>query len=125
MEYLSIYGCTALVDLGRFFSRTPWTEEQPTARPLATYRKKETQNKRKTGTHVSSEVRNHDPGVREGPVVTRTCKGKGFYPHIKLVTLNGSYYIRVFRVAQLSSARAAYPPTPTCFMGAMKTSFIF
>jgi hypothetical protein len=44
--YLSIYLSTALVDLGRFFSfvilytvgRTPWTGNQPVARPLPTHR---------------------------------------------------------------------------------------
>jgi hypothetical protein len=49
----SVYGCTALVDLGRCFSlliiytvgRTPWTGEQPVARPLPTHRTTQTQNK--------------------------------------------------------------------------------
>jgi hypothetical protein len=53
--YLSIYSCTVLLlDLGRFLSflilytvgRTPWTGDQPVARPLPTYRTTETQNKR-------------------------------------------------------------------------------
>jgi hypothetical protein len=51
-EYLSIYGCTALVDLGRFFSfliftasRSPWTEDQPVERPLPTHRTTQTQNR--------------------------------------------------------------------------------
>jgi hypothetical protein len=43
-----------LLDLGRFFSfwnfytvgRTPWTEDQPVARPLPTNRTAQTQNKR-------------------------------------------------------------------------------
>jgi hypothetical protein len=51
---LSIYGSTAFVDLGLFFSflilytagRTPWTEDQPVARPLPTHRTTQTQNKR-------------------------------------------------------------------------------
>jgi hypothetical protein len=44
-----------LLDLGRFFNflilytvgRTPWTGDQPIARPLPTYRTTQTQNKRK------------------------------------------------------------------------------
>jgi hypothetical protein len=52
--YLSIYGSTALVDLGHFFSflilsnvgRSPWTGHQPVARPLPTHRTTQTQNKR-------------------------------------------------------------------------------
>jgi hypothetical protein len=52
--YLSIYGSTALVDLGRFFSflnlytvgETLWTGDQPVARPLPTHRTTQTQNKR-------------------------------------------------------------------------------
>jgi hypothetical protein len=51
---LSLIGCTALVDLGRFFSflilytagRTPWVGDQPVARPLPTCRTTQTQNKR-------------------------------------------------------------------------------
>jgi hypothetical protein len=43
---LYIYGSTALVDLGRFFiflilytvGRTPWTVDQPVAKPLPTHR---------------------------------------------------------------------------------------
>jgi hypothetical protein len=54
MSHLSVYGPTALVDLGRFFSfltlytvgRTPWTGAQPVARPLSTHRTTQTQNKR-------------------------------------------------------------------------------
>jgi hypothetical protein len=48
------YGSTSLVNLGRVFSfliiytvdGTPWTEEQPTVRPLPTHRTTQTQNKR-------------------------------------------------------------------------------
>jgi hypothetical protein len=52
---ISIYGSTVLLlDLGRFFSflilytvgRTPWTSDQPVARPLPTHRTTKTQNKR-------------------------------------------------------------------------------
>jgi hypothetical protein len=52
---LSIYGSTALLlDPGLFFSflilyavgRTPWTSDQPVARPLPTHRTTKTQNKR-------------------------------------------------------------------------------
>jgi hypothetical protein len=50
----SLYGSAAFVDLGRFFSflilytvgRTPWTGDQPIARPLPTHRTTQTQNKR-------------------------------------------------------------------------------
>jgi hypothetical protein len=51
--YPSIYGSMALLlDLGRFFSfliictvgRTPWTGDQPVARPLPTHRTTQTQN---------------------------------------------------------------------------------
>jgi hypothetical protein len=55
-QLLSIYLwlCSPLLDLGRFFSfltlytvgRTPWTGDQPVARPLSTHRKTETPNKR-------------------------------------------------------------------------------
>jgi hypothetical protein len=51
---LSVYGCTGLVDLGRFFcflifytvGRTPLAGDQPVARPLPTHRTTQTQNKR-------------------------------------------------------------------------------
>jgi hypothetical protein len=54
LSTISIYGSTALVDLGRFFSflilytlgRIPWTRDQPVARPLPTQRTTHTQNKR-------------------------------------------------------------------------------
>jgi hypothetical protein len=47
---LSIYSSTALVRLGRFYQflnlyrvvRTPWTGDQPIARPLPTHRKTQT-----------------------------------------------------------------------------------
>jgi hypothetical protein len=51
---LSVYGSTALVDLGRILTfliyvytvgRTPWTGDQPVARPLPTHRTTQTQNK--------------------------------------------------------------------------------
>jgi hypothetical protein len=52
-EDVSMYGSTALVDLGRFFSflilytdgRNPWTGDQHVARPLPTHRTTQTQNK--------------------------------------------------------------------------------
>jgi hypothetical protein len=53
--HLSIYdSAVLLLDLGRFFSflilytdgRTPWTVDQPVARPLPTHRTTQTQNKR-------------------------------------------------------------------------------
>jgi hypothetical protein len=54
-KYLSIYGSTALLlDLGSCFSflifytvgRTPWTGDQPVARPLPAHRTAQIQNKR-------------------------------------------------------------------------------
>jgi hypothetical protein len=65
---LSVYGCTALVDLGRIFSflisytvgRTPWTGNQPVSRPLPTHRTTQ------TDIHVSSGIRTHDPSVWAG-----------------------------------------------------------
>jgi hypothetical protein len=62
--YLPIYGTTALWDLGPFFSfsvlytvgRTPWTGDQPVARPLSTHRTTQTQNKStKTYTNMPRE----------------------------------------------------------------------
>jgi hypothetical protein len=54
MRLLPIYGSVALVDLGHFFiflilytfGKTPWTGDQPVARPLLTHRTTQTQNKR-------------------------------------------------------------------------------
>jgi hypothetical protein len=78
---VSTYGCTVLVDLGRFFSflilytvgRTPSTGDQPVARPLPTHRTTQTQNKRThthththTHTRTSGGIRTHDPSVRAG-----------------------------------------------------------
>jgi hypothetical protein len=52
--HVSMYGSTALVELGHFLvfnlytvGRTPWTGDQPVARPLPTHRTTQTQNKRK------------------------------------------------------------------------------
>jgi hypothetical protein len=72
-HYLSIYGSTALVNLGRFFSclilytvgRTPWTGDQPVARPLPTHNNTNTEET-PTNIHALSEIRTHDPSVREG-----------------------------------------------------------
>jgi hypothetical protein len=59
------------LDLCRFFSflfpytvgRTPWTGDQPVARPLPTHMTTETQNK-PTDIHALSGIRTHDPSVR-------------------------------------------------------------
>jgi hypothetical protein len=55
---ISLYGSTALVDLGRFFNfliytvgRTPWTGDQFVARPLPTHITTQILNKR-TQTHM-------------------------------------------------------------------------
>jgi hypothetical protein len=71
--YLSIYlwPYSPLLDLGRFFSflilytvcMTPWTGDQPVARPLPTHRTTQTQNKY-TDIHVLSGIRTRDPSVR-------------------------------------------------------------
>jgi hypothetical protein len=45
--------------------RTPWTSDQPVARPLPTHRRTQTQNKRThTHVHASSRIRTYDPSVR-------------------------------------------------------------
>jgi hypothetical protein len=79
--YYYYYGSTAVLDPGRFFSflilytvgRTPWTGDQPIARPLPTHRTTQTQNKRtqyrhpclewdsNTGSQRSSERRQFMP----------------------------------------------------------------
>jgi hypothetical protein len=66
----------SLLSLGRFFSfliictvgMTPWTGDQPVARPLPTHRTTETQNKRTQDIHSSSGIRTHahDLSVRAG-----------------------------------------------------------
>jgi hypothetical protein len=61
------------LNLGRFFSflilhtvgRTPWTGNQPVARPLLAHRTTQTQDK-STDIHASSRIRTHDPSVRTG-----------------------------------------------------------
>jgi hypothetical protein len=67
--YLSIYGSTVLLlDLGRFFSflifytvsRTPWTGDQPVARPLPAQRTIQTQNKR---TQTSMSLVGFEPTI--------------------------------------------------------------
>jgi hypothetical protein len=65
-----IYGSIALVDLGCFFQflnpytvgRTPWTGDQPVARPLPAHRTTQTHR----DTHASSRIRTHDPSIRAG-----------------------------------------------------------
>jgi hypothetical protein len=45
--------------------RTPWTGDQPVARPLPTHRTTQTQKKaQNTDIHVLSGIRTHDPSVR-------------------------------------------------------------
>jgi hypothetical protein len=43
--------------------RTPWTGDQPVARPLPTHRTTQTQKKRQTDIHALSGIRTHDPSV--------------------------------------------------------------
>jgi hypothetical protein len=45
--------------------RTPWTSDQPVARPLPTHRTTQTQNKRSHDIHALNGIRNHDPSVGE------------------------------------------------------------
>jgi hypothetical protein len=67
---LSVYGSTVfLLNLGRFFSflilytvgRTPWTGDQPVARPLPTQNNTNTETH--IGIHALSGIRIHDPSV--------------------------------------------------------------
>jgi hypothetical protein len=67
-----MYGSTVLLlDLGHFLSflilytvgRTPWTGDQPVARPVPTHRTPQTRNKR-TDIHALSGIRTHEPSVR-------------------------------------------------------------
>jgi hypothetical protein len=66
--HISVYGSTALADLGRFFSffnlytvgRTPWTGHQPVARLLPTHRTTQRQNKR---THTSMPRVGFEPRI--------------------------------------------------------------
>jgi hypothetical protein len=52
-------------DLLYTVGRTPWTGDQPVARPLPTYRTTQTQNKRTyTNIHALSGIRPYDPSVR-------------------------------------------------------------
>jgi hypothetical protein len=59
-----------LLGLGLFFSflilytigRTPWTGDQPVARPLPTHRTTQTQTHKDI--HVLSGIRTHDPSIR-------------------------------------------------------------
>jgi hypothetical protein len=73
--YLFIYLPIFLsLDLGRFFTflilytvgRTPWTRDQPVARPLPTYRTTQTQNKRIPTSDIPalSGIRTNYPSVR-------------------------------------------------------------
>jgi hypothetical protein len=71
--YLWFY--SPLLGLGPIFSfltfhtigRTPWTGDQPVARPLHTQSKAPIQNKN-TNIHLSTGIRTQDPSVRTGEV---------------------------------------------------------
>jgi hypothetical protein len=57
-----------LIQLRNLFytdGRTPWTSDQPVARPLPTHRTTQTQNKRiqTPNIHALSGIRSHDPSV--------------------------------------------------------------
>jgi PDZ domain-containing secreted protein len=97
--YLWLY--SPLLDLGHFFSfliytvcSTSWNGDQPVARPLATQRTTQTQNKR-TQIHALSGTRTHDPIVQAGEENSclrplgrcdrpEHCTMKWIYPNIGL-----------------------------------------
>jgi hypothetical protein len=68
---LTLWLYSPLLGFGRFFSflilntvgRTPWTGDQPVARPVPTHRTAQTQNKH-IGIRASSGIRIHDPSVQ-------------------------------------------------------------
>jgi hypothetical protein len=72
--HIYLWPYSPLLDLGRFFSflviytlgRTPWTGDQPVARPLPTHRTTQTQNKR---TQTSMPRVGFEPTI---PVFERT-----------------------------------------------------
>jgi hypothetical protein len=88
LKWRPIYGSTALMDLGRFFSflipytvnRTPWTGNQPVTRPLPTHRTTQTQNKR-TQTSV--------PRVGFEPMIPVFERAKTVHAVDRAVTVNG------------------------------------
>jgi hypothetical protein len=73
-----------LLDLGCFFNflslytdgRTPWTGDQPVARPLLTYRTAQTEHTH-TYIHALSGIRTYDPSVR----VSEDCSCLGPHGH--------------------------------------------
>jgi hypothetical protein len=81
-----------LLDLGRFFSflilftafRTPWTGDQPFARPLPTHRTTQTQNKR---THTSM------PRVGFEPTIPAFEPAKTVHDLDRVATVIGDPYI--------------------------------
>jgi hypothetical protein len=75
--HLTVHGSTViLLDLGRFFSfvilytvhTTPWTGDQPVARPLPTHRTTQTQIKC-TDTHALSGIRTTIPAFERAKTV--------------------------------------------------------
>jgi hypothetical protein len=95
----SIHGSTVLsLDFSRFFSflilytarGTPWTGNQPVARPLPTHRTTQTQNKR---TQTSM------PWVGFAPTIPAFERGKTVHALDRAATVIGSYiFYRVFIV---------------------------
>jgi hypothetical protein len=63
--YSQFFGPWQLFTFSNLYAvgRTPWMGDQPVARPLATQRTTQTQNKRKH-IHTSSGIRTHDPSGR-------------------------------------------------------------
>jgi hypothetical protein len=77
---LSLHGCTALVDLGRFLSflilyavgKTPWAGDQPVGRPLSTHTTTQTQNKNTQYRHPCLEW-DSNPRSQCGAGEDRSC----------------------------------------------------
>jgi hypothetical protein len=88
---LTVYGSTAFVDLGRFFSflirysvgRNPWTGDQPVARPLPTHRTTQTQNKR---------IQTSIPRVGFEPRIPVFERAKIVHALDRAVTVIGNFY---------------------------------
>jgi hypothetical protein len=101
-EWLSLYGSTALVDIGRFCSflilytvcRTPWTGDQPIARPLPIHRITQMHNKR---IHTSMPRMGFEPTI---PVFERA---KTVHALDHAATVIGDRYVREENYYHVSS----------------------
>jgi hypothetical protein len=117
--YLSIYSSTVLLlDLGRFSSililytvgRTPWTGDQPVAKPLPTHRTIKTQNK---FTQISM------PRVGFEPMIPAFERAKTVHALDRAVTVIGPIPSPISQM-QLLSAQNIFKNTSTCFSLKMK-----